>query len=427
MAARDSSGSPDARAQARARLEARQARLHTEEGGRAPHQPASGSRPPRPSRESRTHTPVAGAGGAPPRERVERSERTHASRRAAAARRTAPAGGKAEAARNVFGSVARAVGGLFAAVRDAVAGLIGRNPRLALIAAGAAVLVILVIVIATTVRGCAADGGEQPAAPPQQQPAEENPAPAAADIVLPEGLDTDLASALLDAAAADPEIARIAARAADYGMDGEAVQYKLLNLAVNEVAAISFVRDFPDKYPAEGQDLSAAAVDGERQGGAPKLHQWDPRWGYTVYSSTTFALTGCCPTSLAMVYQGLTGNSDKTPYDMGVLANEMGYETEYSGTDPTFLTQAAAGLGLSCEPIAIDAGAVTDALSGGALVICSVGPGDFTTSGHFIVLSGLSDDGRLLVNDPVSATRTAQTWDIDQVLNQSDGLFAYRA
>ena len=29
-----------------------------------------------------------------------------------------------------------------------------------------------------------------------------------------------------------------------------------------------------------------------------------------------------------------------------------------------------------------------------------MGPGDFTNQGHFIVLSGLTEDGHVLVNDP---------------------------
>ena len=48
----------------------------------------------------------------------------------------------------------------------------------------------------------------------------------------------------------------------------------------------------------------------------------------------------------------------------------------------------------------MDAHAVLQALSEGRPVISSQGPGLFTSAGHFIVLRGLTADGKVLVNDP---------------------------
>ena len=44
--------------------------------------------------------------------------------------------------------------------------------------------------------------------------------------------------------------------------------------------------------------------------------------------------------------------------------------------------------------------AVIAALSNGQPVMCSQSPGLFTRSGHIIVLSGITDDGKILVQDP---------------------------
>lgn len=41
-----------------------------------------------------------------------------------------------------------------------------------------------------------------------------------------------------------------------------------------------------------------------------------------------------------------------------------------------------------------------EALSQGKLVVASMGPGTFTRGGHFIVLTGITDDGKIKVNDP---------------------------
>ena len=199
------------------------------------------------------------------------------------------------------------------------------------------------------------------------------------------------------------------------------MQYKLLKLAATEPEAVPFVRLFPDPYPAE----EAGSCDEARKGEVPRLYQWDRRWGFTVYSSTTFALTGCCPTALSMVYQGLTGKGDLSPYDMGVRARDGGYMAEFDGTDSSFLVNEAPSPGLSCTSIDADADALRAALEGGAAVICNVGPGDFTDNGHFFVITGVDGDGSRVINDPYSAERSNQAWDVEKVLGQTKALFAY--
>jgi len=56
-----------------------------------------------------------------------------------------------------------------------------------------------------------------------------------------------------------------------------------------------------------------------------------------------------------------------------------------------------------------------------------MGPGDFTSTGHFIVLAGIDEHGRLEIRDPNSPERTAKTWDFDTVLRQCRNLWAYSA
>ena len=66
------------------------------------------------------------------------------------------------------------------------------------------------------------------------------------------------------------------------------------------------------------------------------------------------------------------------------------------------------------------------ALEGGAVLICNVGPGDFTDNGHFLVITGIDDEGNLAINDPYSAERSGRTWNVDTVLGQAKALWAYR-
>ena len=63
-------------------------------------------------------------------------------------------------------------------------------------------------------------------------------------------------------------------------------------------------------------------------------------------------------------------------------------------------------------------------LQAGNPIIALMGPGEFTSNGHFIVLTGLQN-GRLKINDPNSRKNSEKTWDIDQVLEQTKAVWVY--
>ena len=237
---------------------------------------------------------------------------------------------------------------------------------------------------------------------------------------------------LIAQAKTNPEALWIAAHADEYAFDGIEVQYKILKLAADEPAAVSYVRYFPVKYPmADEDDDKTLAMDVASPSkdvpttNIPHLYQWDRRWAYTVYSSASFGLTGCGPTSLAMVYQGLKKTTDMSPHDMAVLAEEEGYMSEYNGTDGSFFVNSAEELGLNCAEIYPDADNIIEELSAGHVIIANLGPGYFTTNGHFFVLAGLTDDGKVIVNDPYSVVRSSQTWDADFIATESMAMYSY--
>ena len=239
-------------------------------------------------------------------------------------------------------------------------------------------------------------------------------------------LEDDLAKKLLDQAKTNEDAAWIAAHPSAYDVDGWAIQYKILKLAAEEPLAIDYVRQWPDKYPQYDQVTSTKNTLPTKQTGPqniPQLFQFDQRWGYTVYSSTAFGMTGCCPTALAMVYQGLTGNTDLTPYDMGVLAETDGYMSSYEGTDAYFVLNEAEGLGLYCEEIYPSSESIIASLENNRVLIVNVGEGDFTNGGHFIVVTGIQDD-QLIVNDPYSKVRSDKLWDINAIAEQAITMFA---
>ncbi len=437
--------SEDARREAaRKRLQERQAREQAEnaaersarlrKAARNDHAPEP-DRTENPSQAHRiSRAPQPGAENVAPKRRITREE-AHGKRPAP----SRPSGGKRCPSNRLAGTSrpadARGHGandGFASNARNAYSSLCKRyGKRNVLIAAGIAVVLLIAVVFC--IRTCTIVADPEQAALNEAERAvstasysnDDGSKPIQSDLVGI--LGNDDAAKLLDAASSSADVYWIASHPDSFMADGSAVQAKLLKLAANEPDAVSFVREWSDKYPQDAPSGDAGAPSAESGTSIPRLYQWDVRWGYTVYSSTSFALTGCCPTALAMVYQGLTGNTDKSPYDMGLLARNGGYETQYDGTDGTFLVETADQLGLSCTQLTPMASNVTSTLSAGQVLIINVGPGDFTTSGHYIVACGLDDDGKVIVNDPYSAERSNKTWDVSTLVDQAKAIYAYSA
>ncbi|MEG1561920.1 MAG: C39 family peptidase [Raoultibacter sp.] len=328
-----------------------------------------------------------------------------------------------KATKGVAGVAAQGVAAAGAALRGALA----QAPSKRVLVISISALVLCVLIFGVLMGGFSACSKNLAPAPSEPPAAEEAPSAQEAPtepIVIPSYFDPTVGAALLAAAPGNSDIDWIARHVQDYAFDGPEVQYKMLKLATLEPAAIPFVRNFPASYPAAGAQPSSDTIV---KGTIPLLQQWDPRWGYTTYSSAPFGLSGCCPTAFSMVYQGLTGKNDMNPAAMGSLAAQDGFMDEYKGTDGAFLTEDAEKLGLSGNKIPVDAESLRVCLRAGEVVICNVGPGDFTTDGHFFVITGLNDDGTLRINDPYSAVRSATSWNIDQVLKQTMALYSFRA
>ena len=89
------------------------------------------------------------------------------------------------------------------------------------------------------------------------------------------------------------------------------------------------------------------------------------------------------------------------------------------------MTEGANNLGLTAENIPVTQENILAALQSGIPLICSMYPGDFTYTGHFIVLTGIDENGAITVNDPNSPANSARTWDVQRVLAQCANLWAF--
>lgn len=184
--------------------------------------------------------------------------------------------------------------------------------------------------------------------------------------------------------------------------------------------------DFVLQYPLHvGEDTGWNGELKVKKGEIPFLVQYDTRWGNHIYGSGGMGNTACGPTCLSMVASGLTGDGSLTPPYISDFAWQNGYYIDGTGTSWALFTQGAASLGLRSWEIPVSKESIRSALEHGA-VICSVSAGDFTLSGHFIVIRGSSDDG-FSVCDPSSIERSEKLWSASELLPQVAAAWAFSA
>lgn len=125
----------------------------------------------------------------------------------------------------------------------------------------------------------------------------------------------------------------------------------------------------------------------------------------------TIASHGCGPTSLSII---LSSFQDREINPMTVTQQVCSAGGCYSsGTSYGTLATVAQSYGYKTQFVSRsgDISKVTNALAtGDSLVIALMGPGTFTSGGHYIVLTGTRSDGYVSVADPASRTRTNTKW-----------------
>lgn len=196
----------------------------------------------------------------------------------------------------------------------------------------------------------------------------------------------------------------------------------LLVMLTRNPAMLDFVLGYQEK---KGQVLSDTVGD-LNQGEIPLLLQWDSRWGYTNYGDSILAICGCAPTTLSMVITGLTGDDTVTPSVVAEFADANGYYVPGAGSRWTLISDGCRQFGVTATELSLSKQRIFSELEQGHPVICCMRPGDFTTTGHFIVLTGV-EDGKIRLNDCNSTERSAQLWDYETLEYQIDNLWGCQA
>lgn len=226
--------------------------------------------------------------------------------------------------------------------------------------------------------------------------------------------DAEMMDALSTLAEEDSRVKKLIKNINDYPED-------LIKLLLKNPEARDFVLDYPEH---KGNTDMGEIESSELSDGIPHFMQWDERWGYFNYGSCVLGVTGCGPTCLSMVIVGLTGNSDASPAAVAKFSEQNGYYVEGDGTTWDLMTAGSASFNLSSVEVPLAEDSMTAELNAGHPLIVSLGPGDFTDYGHFIVITGY-ENGMFTINDPNSIKLSSEGWYYSTLAPQIRNIWAF--
>ena len=154
--------------------------------------------------------------------------------------------------------------------------------------------------------------------------------------------------------------------------------------------------------------------------------QNDSKWGGLSYAvdgeRSTIKSAGCGPTSLADVLAAIV-SPYIDPVTLAAWARYHNYKVKNSGTSYSFFVPCAKAYGVTVRRLntsnvygvpwnGVHEQALAELHKGNWLIAC-MGKGNWTSSGHYIVVYGY-ENGYVYINDPASAAakRAKNTWEL---------------
>ena len=196
---------------------------------------------------------------------------------------------------------------------------------------------------------------------------------------------------------------------------------------VNQLAGPPAIEEVP---PAEESKVTEFVTRDGREyltGGVVDLvyyNQGEEPWASQTFGNDPIRGYGCGPTAMAMLASSLTfaaaaEDADSLRDKLSTLEDEKGYCAPGSGSYLSIVEGTASAIGLEAEAYeAASADALVQQLASGHLFVALMTRGHFTERGHFIILRGVTLEGRVLVADPNSRERSLAAWEPQLILDE---------
>lgn len=194
----------------------------------------------------------------------------------------------------------------------------------------------------------------------------------------------------------------------------------LLKLAGNNYTAVNFVAKTIDPTVKNEYSYTEKA----NKSNVPLYLQWDKRWGYEKYGYGIIGFTGCGPTSCAMAMSYLKNDPSITPAKIAEESDRNGFSSS-EGTSWGFYPYIARKYGLKAVQMDENYNVIKENVKKGNPILISVRPGDFTRTGHVMVISGMDSNGNIILNDPNSFINSQKTWKYDRLRPQIKAMWVF--
>lgn len=202
-------------------------------------------------------------------------------------------------------------------------------------------------------------------------------------------------------------------------------------------AAVKALKDLAGIAPGAG--FSAGCTDATTNGtfntskatfkaddGFPIYIQTDPRWTNAPYGSSQVGPSGCGPSAMAMIITALTGQP-VTPDQTAKKAGDDGMYISGEGSSHDVAPDLAKHYGLKATRIKFDVTSISNAIKSGSYVILSgKGALPFTKGGHYIMIRGVTADGKWKIGDSAHRDTNNQTFNPSTILSMAseDSMYA---
>lgn len=202
----------------------------------------------------------------------------------------------------------------------------------------------------------------------------------------------------------------------------------LILLSVSLAAGFRLVKTVLLKPGTIGNVMQLNASESEEpimpEDGMPYWFQYDESIADLFYGEGPIRETGCGPTALAMIFYDL-GLENLSPAQAAAYADAHGYYQPGAGIMWAFFTDYAQANGIEAYQIVASEESLLEELRAGHDLLFSMGPGDFTRSGHIIAAKGIDEEGKTNVHDP-NSKKNSRPWLLTDLLVQANAVFAYR-
>ena len=184
------------------------------------------------------------------------------------------------------------------------------------------------------------------------------------------------------------------------------------------------IRELLSDVKSSKLDIEATAIEPGTFSLGDFVNYYQGDYRHVAYGSGSIANCGCGPTSMSMVLTYLTGEKIDPP-KAAQFATNRGHYVWGAGTGWGYFADISKQYGIECEQSGPNANKLINDLANGKTMIMSMGPGHFTNNGHFIVLRGLTQSGKVIVADPASRERSAQVWDVGTIISESKAMWSF--